>query len=144
MGNANTEKIRKVKIAKIHIAKNQLGMDDGTYRDMLGSFGVESSGEADIKTLNAILFHLEGCGFKVKKSVKKGFKKPLKMDEGRPESALLGKIEALLADIKLSWNYGHGIARRMFGIDRLDWCDCQQLRKVVAALEYNARRKAGA
>ena len=139
--SAGADAARRAKLAKIHIAKVQLGMDDSTYRDMLGSFGVESSKEADIQTLNAILFHLESCGFVEKKTVKKGFKKPLKVDENRPESALLGKIEALLADGKLSWAYGHGIAKKMFGIERLDWCDCQQLRNVVAALEYNAKRK---
>lgn len=54
----------------------------------------------------------------------------------------MGKIGALLADGKLSWNYAHGIAKKMFGVERLEWCDCQQLRKIVAALEYNKKRQA--
>lgn len=134
----NNDNIRKARLASIHIAKAQLGMDDDTYRDMLGSFGLISSKDASVKQLDEIIRHLEGKGFETKKRKSQ----PKAVTQQKPETALMGKIGALLADGKLSWNYAHGIAKKMFGVERLEWCDCQQLRKIVAALEYNAKRRA--
>ena len=58
------------------------------------------------------------------------------MDKGR----LLKKIEALLAEAGRPWNYAHGMARRMFTIERVQWCEPFQLHKIVAALMYDAKR----
>lgn len=133
----NNDAIRRAKLATIHIAKKTLGMDDETYREMLGNFGLKSSKDASVSKLDEIITHLESKGFETKKRKNQ----PKAVKGQAPETALMGKIGALLADGKLSWAYGHGIAKKMFGVERLEWCDCQQLRKVVAALEYNAKRK---
>ena len=50
------------------------------------------------------------------------------------------KIEAILADCGLPWAYADGIARQMFKIDRLRWCDTEQLMKVTAALVYQQKK----
>ncbi|WP_051284501.1 gp16 family protein [Desulforegula conservatrix] len=134
----NNNNIKRAKLATIHIAKAQLGMDDDTYREMLASFGLKSSKDASIPKLNEIITHLESKGFESKKRKNQ----PKAVKGQAPETALMGKIGALLADGKLQWAYGHGIAKKMFGVERLEWCDCQQLRKVVAALEYNKKRLA--
>lgn len=134
----NNDNIKKARLAIIHIAKAQLGMDDDTYREMLASFGLKSSKDASVSKLDEIIKYLESKGFENKK--RKGQPKAVK--DHKPETALMGKIGALLADGKLPWAYAHGIAKKMFGVERLEWCDCQQLRKIVAALEYNAKRKA--
>ncbi|WP_027360811.1 gp16 family protein [Desulforegula conservatrix] len=134
----NNDTIRRAKLATIHIAKKTLGMDDETYREMLGNFGLKSSKDASIAKLDEIITHLESKGFETKKRKNQ----PKSVKGQAPETALMGKIGALLADGKYQWAYGHGIAKKMFGVERLEWCDCQQLRKIVAALEYNAKRKA--
>ncbi|WP_035278044.1 gp16 family protein [Desulforegula conservatrix] len=138
----NNDAIRRAKLAKIHIAKKALGMDDDTYREMLAEFGLKSSKDANIAKLNEIITHLESKGFEFKKPKNQPRSVKSQNDRQKPETALMGKIGALLADGKLNWNYAHGIAKKMFGVERLEWCDCQQLRKIVAALEYNTKRKA--
>lgn len=51
-------------LAKIHIAAQQLGLDDSTYRDMLWSIGrVRSAGQLDAAGREAVLEHLRSCGF---------------------------------------------------------------------------------
>lgn len=55
---------RNIELAKIHIAAQQLGMDDDTYRDMLWSVGrVRSAKDLDLAGRQAVLSHLVGCGF---------------------------------------------------------------------------------
>lgn len=60
--------------------------------------------------------------------------------------ALMGKIEALLADkakrqgAPVSWNYAHAVAKRVCKVDRLDFCDNIMLGKVIAALSYDQNR----
>lgn len=52
-------------IQLIHIAKQQLGMDDDTYRAMLWSVArVKSSTELDFAGRKNVLDHMQACGFK--------------------------------------------------------------------------------
>ena len=54
-------------IQLIHIAKQQLGLDDETYRAMLWAVArVKSSTELDFAGRKKVLDHLKGCGFEVK------------------------------------------------------------------------------
>jgi phage gp16-like protein len=131
---------RKAALAKIHIAKKQLGMDDATYREMLRSVaGVESAGDLDLHGLDTVLAHLRKVGFKAKGSGR---------FPGKPQArqvklecqALMTKVEALLAEAKRPWSYGHGVARQMFNTERLEWLNAQQLHKVVQALMVDAWR----
>jgi len=56
---------RSIELAKIHIAAQQLGMDDDTYRDMLWSVGrVRSAKDLDLAGRAAVLAHLGACGFR--------------------------------------------------------------------------------
>lgn len=56
---------RNIELAKIHIAAQQLGMDDDTYRDMLWSVGrVRSAKDLDLAGRQAVLSHLVGCGWR--------------------------------------------------------------------------------
>ena len=50
----------------------------------------------------------------------------------------LEKIGALLADAELSWAYADGIAKRMYGVERVRFCSPEELQSVIAAL---AKRK---
>ncbi|ASJ24134.1 gp16 family protein [Laribacter hongkongensis] len=121
-------------LAKIHIAKKDLGMDDDTYRAMLTAVaGVSSSRDLDDKAAAKVLRHLRRCGWKPAFG-----QRP---HAARSREALLGKVEALLADGGKHWNYAHGMARKMFGIDQVHWLDDEQLHKLVAALTYHAKRQ---
>lgn len=134
---------RKTAIQLIHIAKSQLGLDDGIYRQMLvnvtgqnGQPGKSSCSKMTLAELQLVLDHLKAKGFKSKSS-----RHGQRPNPGKNRNALMSKVEALLADGGYHWNYAHGMAQRMFGVDKVDWLEPDQLHKVVAALAINARRK---
>lgn len=128
---------RNPALAKIHIAKKELAMDDDTYRAMLLSVaGVSSSKDLTEVTAPLVLAHFQRCGWKPKSAVKFG-RKP-RVGQGR--QALIGKIEALLAEAGRPWHYADAMAQRMFQVEKTDWLDSEQLQKLVAALTYDAKR----
>lgn len=124
-------------LAKIHIAKKQLGLDDETYRAMLLQHGgVNSSKDLTAEGAARVLAHLERSGFKPAPG--KHGKRP----KSKPGcSALMDKVEALLADAKRPWAYANGMAKRMFRVDQVGWLDAVQLGKLVAALQIDADRR---
>jgi phage gp16-like protein len=142
--NAARNDVRNRELAAIHVAKKQLGLDDGTYRDMLWSLErTRSSGDLDQAGRQRVLDHLR----------KRGFKRPVNAparatDHGRKpvvptdRQPLVDKIEALLADGAKPWNYARAMAKRICKVDQLEWASAEQLRKLVAALEYHKRRQA--
>ena len=126
--------IDKKKKALLHIVPKQLGWDDDTYKDALQAHaGVNSAGDPKLSLagFKRFMAHAEKCGFKSKKSSKPVSSKHL----------LMGKIAALCIDMKLKQDYAHGIAKRMFGLDFVGWCNADQLRKIVAALMYRKNRR---
>jgi phage gp16-like protein len=127
-------KSRNVELAKIHIAKNQLALDDETYRNMLWTIArVRSAKDLTSDGRRRVLDHLRSRGFK-------------DLGRGRPHNAdnsrLIRKIEAQLAAAKLPWAYAHGMAKKMFRVDHVTFCSADQLRKLIAALAYDANRRA--
>lgn len=137
--NITPDEQRKRELAQIHIAKTQLGMDDGTYRDMLWNIAkVRSSRDLTTTGRLRILQHLRDKGWKKKQ--------PAKAQRGKSptnaisKNALIGKIGALLTEMQLPWAYANGISQQMFKIERVDWCSASQLHKIVAALTYKARK----
>ncbi|HEY4145211.1 regulatory protein GemA [Pinirhizobacter sp.] len=57
--------VRNGQLAMIHIAAQQVGMDDSTYRDMLWSIArVRSAKDLDLAGREAVLKHLAACGWK--------------------------------------------------------------------------------
>ena len=122
-------------LAQIHIAKAQLGLDDDTYRAMLwGVARVKSASELDHAGRAKVLAHLKASGWKDKRA-------------GRPRpapdrAAQVAKVEALLADAGRPWDYAHAMAKRMFGIERVDFCTPDHLQRLIAALVYDQKRRA--
>ena len=125
-------------LAKIHIAKKQLGLDDMLYREILMSCaGVSSAKNLNAEGANKVLRHFAQCGWTASPPKKAG-RRPSTSAENHP---LMRKVEALLADQRRPWAYVHAMAKRMFGIDQVGWCDAEQLQKIVAALSIDAKRK---
>lgn len=127
-------------LAKIHIAKAQLGLDDETYRSLLARVaGVRSSKELNPRQVGRVLAEFERLGWKPKPPTKaKSRAKPKPADASK---ALVSKIEAQLADAGRPWAYADAMALRMFTVERVEWCDADQLRRLVAALAYDAKRR---
>jgi phage gp16-like protein len=125
-------------LAKIHIAKQQLGLDDDTYRALLARIaGVRSAKELTKRQVGAVLAEFERLGFQPKPANKAGRKAPKPAQGLR---ALAGKVEALLAEAGRPWSYADSMALRMFKVERVEWLDSDQLRRLVAALTYDAKR----
>lgn len=136
MGASNRQKM----LSKIHIGKKQLGLDDDVYRDVLAqATGKRSCKDMDDGELAAVLNLLQQKGFGADVGAKAYQRTPLHFAE---QGAMMRKIGALLAQIGKSWAYAHGIARKMFGVETVQRCDAEQMRKVLAALNYQARREA--
>lgn len=135
---------RRRELAKIHIGAKELGMDDDAYRDMLFTVArVRSAADLDAAGRHEVLDHLKACGFKPKRGKRTYPGRPhnLQSDARGPQ---LGKIEALLADASRPWAYADGIAKKMFHVDRVTFCKAEQLGKIIAALIYDAKRRAKA
>ncbi len=128
--------------AILHIAKGKLGLSEEAYRDLLASVGCRSSVELDFSKYAQIMDRLRSAGFKhVHSSAKRS---GMHREPSSDKKAMLSKIEAILADLQLSWAYADGIARQMFGVDLVRWCDFEQTRKVLQALTCYLRRKSKA
>jgi len=136
---------RRAELAKIHIAKVQLGMDDGAYRDMLWTLGrVRSSADLDYAGRQRVLEHMKKCGFQPKPPKTERPKDPAwgwVNNAAQDRQPTLRKIAVMLKDRDCEKTYADGIAKRMFGIDLVEFCAPDQLRRIVAALEYDARRR---
>jgi phage gp16-like protein len=137
-----TDKTRRNELAAIHVAKKQLGMDDDTYRTMLFTLTRKHSARLlDHAERQTVIEHLRRRGF-VRVDAARAAAGPHGTKPSVPadRQELVNKLEALLADAARPWNYVRAMASRMFGL-QLEWCSADQLRRLVAALEYDRRRR---
>jgi len=126
-------------LSKIHIAKQQLAMEDDIYRGLLARVaGVRSAKELNERQAGAVLREFERLGFKPL---------PSKRTKGKPHNFNqlpneIAKIEAQLADLKLSWSYADSIAKQMFGIPKVAWLKKpEQFQAVLAALHVEQEKR---
>lgn len=132
---------RNAAIGKIHIGKQKLGLDDETYRAMLLTIGgVKSSKDLTPEGIDKVVRHMEKCGA-VFSTPKRAGRKPRNLGSASSRSAQLGKIEALLTEARLPWEYAQAMAKRMYKKQALEFCDYDELRGIIAALVTNAKRK---
>lgn len=138
MALKTADQLRKAELAQIHIAKVQLALDDDTYRALLLQVtGKTSSKDLTWQGRKALLDHFKKLGFKVK-AKKAERSKPV---VAKDKVSLISKIEAQLAEAKLPWAYADGMAKRICKVDRIEWCEAEQLIKIIAALNIDAKRK---
>ena len=135
----HTDDKRRRDLAKIHIAKKDLGMSDIIYREMLESVaGVESAADLDGCGRSKVLGHLKSCGFK---PAYKGNGKLIKhRSAAKGKEPLLGKVRAILTDLNYSWNYADSMAKKMFKVDKVNWLEPDQLHRLTIALIYHQAR----
>lgn len=122
---------KKALLAKIHIAKKDLCLDDGTYRDVLRRVtGKDSASKMLISELERVVYEFGNLGWKPSAKPKHG-KKPKVSTDKPSRQAVMDKIEALLADMELHWNYAHAMARGMHKKEKLEFCTDEELHKVM-------------
>ena len=133
---------RGKELAQIHIAQQQLGLDDETYRAMLeGVAGVRSARDLDDAGRAKVLAHLRASGFKPAPPHKPTPGRPRNMDAA-DRGPMLRKVEALLLSAGRPWEYAHAMCRHMFAKERLEFLSPAELHKLVSALEVDRRRRA--
>lgn len=131
-------------LAKIHIGKTQLGMDDATYRAMLKTVaGVNSSKDLTPQGIDKVIRHLKGLGAEFTTPKNKG-RRPHNTYSKADKAKQLQKIEALLADMGLSWDYARSIAKQMYKKDALEFLSSQELTGVITALVKKQQKEAKA
>jgi phage gp16-like protein len=140
-------------IAKIHIAKKQLGLDDDLYRDVLAAVanGKTSCANMNVTELQSVLDHFKAKGFKTVKSKKAGRLSPPSGTAKLPE---IDKIRAIWITMAQ-----HGIVKdssetalnayvkRMTstlnqgaGVESVAWVNPSQAIRVLEALKQWHRR----
>lgn len=129
--------LKRREIQLIHIAKQQLGMDDETYRAMLWAVArVKSSTELDFAGRKKVLDHLKACGFKPAVSKKRPQSRPLADDLQSTKIRELwltlhanGKVrnpdESALA----------AFVKRQTKVDALQWLTTKQASAVIEELK---------
>lgn len=147
--HALTSAKRKKVIAAVHIARQQLGMDDDTYRALVrrvsADHGAEvaSSAKCSDRQLCAVLDEMRRKGAQAPGAKKPGHYpgKPHNFYGGAmPE--MVTKIEAQLADMGLPWEYADAIAKQQWKVERIAWLrDPEKLRAIVAALHTEQRKR---
>lgn len=122
-------------MAKIHIGKKLLHMDDDVYRAMLWQVAkVKSAAELDAKGRQTVLQHMMMLGARFQTSKSK------RTTPAKDKTALASKVKALLADGKYPDTYADSMAMRMFNIERWEWLPVEELHKLVGALSIHQRR----
>jgi phage gp16-like protein len=132
---------RRQQLVRIHMARKQLCLDEDTYRSLLQRVtGKASSGDMTTAQRNAVIAEFVRLGFKEqdRKARRQAFPGRPKVVDGKP---MLRKVEALLADSKRPWSYAHAMAKQMFHVTRVEWLHDDQLHKLIAALQIDAKRR---
>ena len=139
-----TDPKRNKDLSRIHIMKKDLGYDDDFYRTLLqGITGKSSAKDMDYKERWRVMCEMARLlnGGKAPSGGAKGRFPGEPPGWAADKAPLGGKIKALLADAKRPWAYVHAMAKRMFGRDLVQFCDTDQLWRIVAALEKDKRRR---
>ncbi|MCE5335232.1 MAG: regulatory protein GemA [Desulfobacteraceae bacterium] len=149
--------ITKAQIKYIQALRRGLGIDDELYDAMKESVGVSSTTELDNRQFDVLLKRMKQVE---RQQDRRAEAKPAGKDTWKPlhksakasgmhrkpapeKEAMVRKIEAILADRELPWSYADGIARKMFAIEKLTWCDADQTFRVLQALAVYQRRHGG-
>jgi phage gp16-like protein len=132
-------------LAAIHINKTKLGIDEDTYRDMLQSLTGKRSAkdmtpQERWKVLREQKRLLGEELVPLAPEAKRKHSYP-----GRPAvipalEPQIGKIEALLCELKKPWTYVNTIAERQAKVSLVQWSDPEYLRGIITALVKQVKR----
>ncbi|MBN3779943.1 regulatory protein GemA [Burkholderia sp. Ac-20345] len=132
--------INKATLARIHVAKSQLGLDDDTYRTMLRSVaGVDSARNLSPGGATAVLKHLERSGFQPTT--------PSRRPPAAPSARVTGGSQA--EKIRALWHELHSrgavrnvgdaalaaYVKRQTGADAVQWLSTAQASNVIESLK---------
>ena len=125
---------RNAIVAKVHVAKKELGLDEETYRALLKDVtGQESTKELTMPQLESVIERLIKQGFKPKKT---------KADRAFAQDAPSKKIRALWLELNKAGLVKDpnesalcAFVKRQTGVEALQWLTPDQSRNVIEALK---------
>jgi phage gp16-like protein len=128
--NASEKAQRRGLLAMVHIAKKDLGLNEGEYEMILRGFKVASSGELNIPQLERLVKYLKRLGWKPVRSRRK---KPA------PADARLAALRERCVEVAKTMDNGEkrlaGLAAKICGFASLTWCrDAAKLERLLAVL----------
>lgn len=131
----------KSALAKIHIAKKELGLSDEVYRDMLYlQFGVDSAAKLDDRKAAVLLDCFRAKGWKPKKTIgtvsqKRGDSGFIDIKQG-PAAAQQRKILAQWNALGYEMDKLHTRCKKQFNVDRFEWLtDARHLHILITDLD---------
>ncbi len=135
------EHYRARQLARIHVVKAKLKLDDETYRQLLDRVaGKRSAADLDQRGRDLVLDELSRLQGVARKALILGLPgAPVNVRDD--VAAMVGMVAAILAEADRSWDYAHGLAHKMFHVARVEWLHADQLHKLVAALLIDQKRR---
>lgn len=127
---------RRRQLARIHIlAFNELKMSREEYEDMLFATTRQRSARAldeagRLRTLDHLTALTSG----------QSSARQIRPRPSADRESMVRKIRALARAMNLPDRYLDGMSKKMFHVERYEWCNPDQLHRLVAALEYHRRR----
>lgn len=130
-------------ISLIHVAKNQLGLDEKTYRAVLGQAGLKSSKEiTHVDQFNLIMANMKTLGFQKGAATRRP---QWKDDFWRCSDRKRAQIEVLWSNMARTPTPEalRKMIARIIHIDHPAWIDDDQVTKVIIALKAMTRQAGG-
>jgi phage gp16-like protein len=127
---------RRSLLAKVHIAKKQLGMSDDDYRQMLlDRFDVDSSAKLPFLKLNELVRHFEALGVTFTSSRNRASQRRANFYEV-PDGVSYARQKRMIAAMwrGLGWKMS-GLdvrARKQFGVEKFVWIKEQEHLQTLA------------
>jgi phage gp16-like protein len=129
------EKERRGLLAKIHVAKKQMGLNEGEYEMILRSFRVTTAADLTISQLENMVTLLKRYGWKPEKRRGRSPDAPERLE------ALRARCRALAGQLKDGEKRVPGLIKKICGVENLAWCrDSRKLTRLLAALEKIVRQ----
>lgn len=128
-------------IAKIHVAKAQLNLDDEQYRDIVRRVtGKDSAAQCRYSQLVDLINEFKALGWKTPK--KKAFRRA-PSDGIKKIYALWGKLQALGAVQSTDKTALDAFVKKYTGIDSVQWLQPAQQQKIIEILKQWIKRIEG-
>jgi len=129
-----TQRIRRAMLAKIHIAKKELGLKEEEYYAILERYGVMTAADLNHKELEELIKFFRFLGWQAKPNAQ--------------IKALRQRVMDKIATIQNGENRLAGLVKKICGVERLDWCrsvtTLERLIAVITKISEGETRNVGA
>jgi len=120
-------------LAKVHVAKKQLGLSEDQYEAVLRGFKVTSAKELTIPQLEELVKYFKRLGFRPIRA------RWLKPPDARPTDdqiiALWQRAREIAAELPGGTARLQGLVRKVCGVEVLEWCrDADRLERLLKVL----------